>query len=60
VTSQDKKLMLLNKQEFILQKKINIREVIHYMKKLSMLMAYSGFTYIGDTTMDHYKEEILI
>jgi hypothetical protein len=25
-----------------------------------MLMAYSGFTFIEDITMDHYKEEIFI
>jgi hypothetical protein len=40
--------------------KENVREVIHYMKKCGMLMAYSGFTYIEDTKMGHYKEEILI
>jgi hypothetical protein len=39
--------------------KENLRGVIYYLKKC-MLMAYSGFTYIEDITMDYYKEEILI
>jgi hypothetical protein len=40
--------------------KENLREVIHYIKNYCLLMANSGFTYIEDITMDHYKEEILI
>jgi hypothetical protein len=40
--------------------KENLREVIHYIKKCCMQMTYSGFTYIEDITMDHYREEILM
>jgi hypothetical protein len=30
------------------------------MKKCCMVIVYSGFTYIEDIKMDHYKDKILI